>query len=126
MSYQDILPDVNINSVQLKAKERVSGGIYMLGRGDTEKLIHDVLYEITKCVGPNSIYRESIFVPLQGDGKEDKNMYPYADICTVILTLNQGRGFNCYVVKKHPPSCQCGQDDPPCTKWLKVENNWDS
>ena len=125
--YQDILPDVNINNTRLKAKERKCGGASMSGKKDTEKLIHDALYEIEKCVGSDSIYRECICIPLQGDGKEDKKMYPHADIWSVISFLNHWRGFNCYVVKKHPsqPNCQCGKDDPPCTKWLKIENNWE-
>ena len=125
MSSNYIFPDVNITNIKLRAKERIPGGVYMLEKGDTEKLIHDVLSEIKKCVGHTSIHRSSIFVQLYDGGKLDERLYPNADILEVISFLNIGRGFNSYLVKKHLSNCKCDRDDAPCTTWLKIENTWD-
>ena len=122
MSYENILPDVNICNIKSKAKERKCGGEY---GNNTEKLIYDVLSEIKKCVGSTSIYREFIVIQLQDMENLDNNLYPNVNIIDVIYFLNMKRGFHSSIIKNHSQNCRCEKDDPPCTKWLKIENTWD-
>ena len=125
MSYQDILPDVNIENIRENAKKRTPGGGYILSNSNTEKLLHDALSEIKRCVGPNSIYREFILIQLQDDGEIREELYPGANILNVVAIINNEKGFDSRVVKRHILGCKCGENDPPCTKWLKIINNWD-
>ena len=125
MSFQDIFPNININSIRTEVNKRKCGKEYISKRTDTERLLYDVLLEIKKCVGLTSIYKEDIFIQLQDIGEINKKLYPGANIMDIIFTLNMDRGFSSSVVKKHPKKCDCGKDDPPCTKWLKIKNTWE-